>query len=103
MWSGRSYPLAARDMLNFEDLREQRRLVYADQADAHPAGKYLQTTQMWQIFDYGQCADLACCREAAVAQGKLAGGADEVPDADCRYVAGHGLHAALWSISFPSD
>ncbi|PRB40095.1 LysR family transcriptional regulator [Arthrobacter sp. MYb23] len=54
----KDHPLARRELVKFEDLREHRRLVYADQANVHPTGEYLRNAQVWQIFDYGPLVEL---------------------------------------------
>ncbi|MFD5650902.1 LysR family transcriptional regulator [Streptomyces sp. NPDC127039] len=55
----RSHPLAERRRLSFVDLREHRRLLYAEAGTLQPTAEYLQTAQTWRIHDYGVLMEMA--------------------------------------------
>ncbi|MFF8841145.1 LysR family transcriptional regulator [Streptomyces sp. NPDC015127] len=55
----RSHVLAGRRRLSFADMREHRRLLYAEAGTLHPTAEYLQTAQTWRIHDYGVLMEMA--------------------------------------------
>jgi DNA-binding transcriptional LysR family regulator len=54
----RDHPLARRGRVSFADLREHRRLVYADRRPAQPTSEYLQSAHSWRLYDYGALVEL---------------------------------------------